>query len=71
MDFVLERPDGSVTGIEVKASKRVVSADFKGMEALWDLAKHDFVCGIVLYSGEDVIPFGDRFLAVPFSALWK
>ena len=71
VDFVLERPDGSIAGIEVKASKRVVSSDFKGMEALLELAKDDFACGIVLYSGEDVVPFGERFLAVPFSALWQ
>lgn len=71
VDFVLERPDGSVAGIEVKTSKRVVSADFKGMEALRDLTKDDFVCGVVLYSGEEVVPFGERFLAVPFSALWQ
>ena len=71
VDFVLERPDGSVAGIEVKASQRIVSADFKGMEALRDLAKDDFICGVVLYAGADVVPFGDRFLAVPFSALWQ
>ena len=71
VDFVVERPDGSVAGVEVKASKRVVFADFKGMEALRDLAKDDFVCGVVLYSGVDVISFGERFLAVPFSALWQ
>lgn len=71
VDFVLERPDGSVAGIEVKASKRVVSSDFKGMEALRALTKDDFVCGVVLYPGEDVVPFGEKFLAVPFSALWQ
>ncbi len=71
VDFVLERPDGSVAGIEVKASERVDSADFKGMGVLRDLIKDDFVCGVVLYAGEDVVPFGDRFLAVPFSALWQ
>ena len=47
------------------------SADFKGMGVLRDLTKDDFVCGVVLYAGEDVVPFGDRFLAVPFSALWQ
>jgi len=71
VDFVLERPDGSVAGIEVKASKRVVSSDFKGMEALRALTKDDFVCGVVLYPGEEVVPFGEKFLAVPFSALWQ
>ncbi len=71
VDFVLECPDGSVAGIEVKASERVSSADFKGMGVLRDLTKDDFICGVVLYGGKDVVPFGDRFLAVPFSALWR
>jgi hypothetical protein len=71
VDFVLERPDGSVAGIEVKASERVGSADFKGMGVLRDLTKDDFICGVVLYGGKDVVPFGDRFFAVPFSALWR
>ncbi len=71
VDFVLEQSDGLTVGIEVKASKQVVSADFKGMKSLYDLAKDDLVCGIVLYLGEEVIPFGDRFFAVPFSILWQ
>ena len=71
VDFVLERPDGSVAGIEVKASRRVVSADFKGMQSLRDIAKDNFVCGVVLYDGESVVPFGEKFLAVPISALWQ
>ncbi|MCY4261937.1 MAG: DUF4143 domain-containing protein, partial [Candidatus Dadabacteria bacterium] len=71
VDFVLERPDGSVAGIEVKASERVGPADFKGMKVLQGITRDDFVCGIVLYGGRDVVPFADRLLAVPFSALWQ
>jgi uncharacterized protein len=70
VDFVLERPDGSLAGIEVKAADRVDGGDFKGMRVLQEIAKDDFVCGIVLYNGHDVVPFGDQLFAVPISALW-
>jgi uncharacterized protein len=29
-----------------------------------------FITGIALYAGNDVLPFGDRLLAAPISALW-
>lgn len=71
VDFVLERSDGTLAGIEVKASDRVSRADFKGMEVLQALAGEDFVCGIVLYSGKDVVPFGEKLFAVPLACLWN
>lgn len=52
VDFVLERPDGSLAGIEVKRSDRVNSDDFKGLETLRDITKDDFICGVVLYAGK-------------------
>ena len=30
----------------------------------------DFVCGIILYRGRKLIPFGDQLWAVPVAALW-
>lgn len=71
VDFVLERPDGSLAGIEVKTSGRVNSDDFKGLETLRDIAKDDFICGVVLYAGNNVVSFGEGLLAVPLSALWQ
>ncbi len=71
VDFVLERPDGSLAGIEVKTSDRVNSDDFKGLETLRDITKDDFICGIVLYAGNNVGSFGEGLLAVPLSALWQ
>jgi len=70
VDFVLERPDGTLAGIEVKAADRVDRADFKGIYALQEITGDDFVCGIVLYSGSEIIPFGDKLFAVPISCLW-
>ena len=71
VDLVLERRDGSVVGIEVKASATVSATDFKGLKRLAQAAGHDFTFGAVLYDGEDVIPFGERFAAVPLSCLWN
>ncbi len=71
VDFVLERPDGSLAGIEVKTSDRIDAHDFKDMKVLQDATGDDFACGVVLYAGKDVVPFGDKLYAVPLAALWQ
>jgi hypothetical protein len=71
VDFVLERPNGTLAGIEVKSASRVDSGDFKGLKILQQATGDDFACGIVLYAGEAVVPFGENLLAVPLSALWQ
>lgn len=70
VDFVLEQPNGSLAGIEVKTSDRVSSSDFNGMRVLNDIVGGDFVCGVVLYSGKDIVRFGEKLFAVPLSNLW-
>lgn len=71
VDFVLERRGrGGLVGIEVKASATVGHGDFRGIDALARDAGEEFVCGIVLYTGESTVPFGDRRYAVPMNALW-
>lgn len=71
VDAVLEQRDGTIVGIEVKASATVVSADTRGLRALRSATDHRFVRGIMLYSGEAVVPLGDRLVAMPISALWS
>ena len=70
VDIVLERRDGSVVGIEVKASVGVTAADFRGLRALSTLLKRKFVRGIVLHPGRQTIGFAEQLTAVPLSALW-
>jgi len=70
VDFILERPDGRLAGIEVKSSDTVRPGDFKDLKVLQDIAGDDFVGGIVLYTGKDVVPFGKKLLAVPMGVLW-
>lgn len=71
VDFILEKPDGSVFAIEVKKSESITIHDFKGILAFAELTKDDFIGGVVLYSGKDIVPFGKNLWAVPFYVLWQ
>lgn len=71
VDLVLQRRDESVVGIEVKASATVSSADFNGLRKLAKAAGRRFTFGAVMYDGEEVLPFGESFAAVPVSSLWN
>lgn len=68
IDFLIERNDGAVLGVEVKAGAASAD-DFRHLK--WfgsNLAKGEYT-GIVLYSGKDVLRFGEDYYAVPLSAL--
>ncbi|MBP5321067.1 MAG: ATP-binding protein [Kiritimatiellae bacterium] len=69
IDFVVERSDGAILGIEVKSGSSLGADDFKHLK--WfakNLAKGSFT-GIVLYAGQNLLRFGEGFYAVPFAAL--
>ena len=70
VDFVLEKPNGQLSAVEVKKSDSVAKSDFKGLEELQKVTGDDFVCGVVLYGGRDVVPVGKNLFAVPISNLW-
>lgn len=72
IDFIIEKEDGDMVGVEVKGGSRVSKDDFKHLE--WfkeNLAKDRKFIGIILYSGENTISFGEDMLAVPTSCLWN
>lgn len=69
VDFILESTDRQLIGIEVKASATVTSDDFRGLKKLESLTQTRFVSGIVLYDGDQVLPFGERLWAVPLAYL--
>lgn len=71
VDLVLERRDGSVVGIEVKAGGRVDARDFRGLRALAAALGRRFRRGIVFYTGSNTVGFGPELLAVPIAALWQ
>ena len=57
VDIVLERPDGRIVGVEVKASATVRRQDFDGLAALAELARRAFERGVLLYTGLQALPF--------------
>jgi len=70
VDIVLERDDGMIVGIEIKASATVKANDFGGLRTLSDGCGDRFAYGVVLYDSTDFVPFGDKLAAAPLSCLW-
>ncbi len=70
VDFVLERDDGAVVGVEVKSSASVDSGTFSGLKILSEACGAKFKRGIVLYTGREVVGFEKNMHAVPVETLW-
>ena len=70
VDIVLEDRAGRIAGVEVKASSTLSSSDVRGLQALAETAGKNWVRGVVLYTGTEVIPFGENLHGIPFSRLW-
>ena len=71
VDVVLERADGDIVGLEIKAAATVGSRDFRGLAHLRERTGAAFRAGVVLHTGSTTVPFGDRLWALPLSALWE
>ena len=69
VDFILENSANKIIGIEVKVSSTVLNQDFRGLRKLASLAGNDWISGIVFYSGEQCLSFGDSFWAIPISLI--
>ena len=71
IDFLIEREDDGLLGIEIKAGSAVTKRDFTHLR--WfqkNLAKKRLFIGIILYTGEHPASFGDNLWAVPIGLLW-
>lgn len=72
IDFLVEREDGALLGIEIKAGSSIGKSDFRSLG--WfkkNIARDRKFTGIVLYSGELAGSMGDGLWAVPFGAIWN
>jgi len=72
IDFLIEREDNALLGIEIKAGSAIGKNDFKHMK--WfqnNLVKNQTFIGLILYTGEFPASFGDNLWAVPFGLLWS
>ena len=70
VDLVVEREDGSLIALEIKAGSRVPGDDFKGLRKLRDATGDAFTAGVVLYLGQRSYTHEDRLHVIPVDRLW-
>jgi len=70
-DFVIEKDNGETIAVEVKLNSSLNDNDFKNLELCRNVIGNKFKRGIVLYTGEDLVPFADNLWAVPINYLWE
>ncbi|MCI7672670.1 MAG: ATP-binding protein [Schaalia hyovaginalis] len=70
VDLVIERDDGRVLAIEVKASERAPGSEFRGMTKLRDLLGDRFLGGIMMTTGKRSYTYQDRLHVIPIDRLW-
>lgn len=71
VDLVVERSDGSVLAIEVKAAPDVRAEDLRGIQALSRRLGTDQVTGIVLHTARAGWRAADNVFALPIARLWQ
>lgn len=71
IDFLIEREDGAMIGIEIKSGSNIGLKDFRHMNWFKEtLAENRPFKGIILYSGEHIASFNNHMTAVPFGSMW-
>lgn len=70
VDLVLERYDGAVVAIEIKAGDQVPSKQLAGLQALRDRLGRSFIAGVVCYLGPVSYQPDDRLHVLPIEQLW-
>lgn len=70
VDVLLEDRAGHVAAVEVKLAASVASHDIKGLASLRNALGDHFVKGVVVYTGQELVPMGDRIFAMPIGMLF-
>jgi predicted AAA+ superfamily ATPase len=70
VDLVLERDDGQVIAIEVKAGSRISGEDFRGLRQLKERLGLRLEAAIILYTGEHAYTHEDWITILPLDRLW-
>ena len=65
VDVVLEDRRGNVVGVEIKYSATISPRDFTGLKVLREHLGKKFVRGILIYNGNDMLPFAQNLHALP------
>jgi hypothetical protein len=72
VDLIVEdRRTAEVSGIEIKLTSSPKSSHARHLAMLRDQLGDRFRSGLVVHSGPQTLPLGERLWAVPVSALWQ
>ena len=74
-DLIVERPDGTIVAVEIKATSSPRATDLRHIAALRDSLDRAepgaFRAGVLLHTGRHALSFGDRLRSAPLAALWE
>lgn len=70
LDLVLENRAGEICAVEVKSSSKIKERDWAALQRLRDARSSSFRCGVLFYTGSQIVKLSDRVYAVPLSGLW-
>lgn len=70
VDLVLERDDGQVIAIEIKAGSRISGEDFRGIRQLKERLGPRLEEAVVLHTGEHAYKHDDWITVLPLDLLW-
>lgn len=68
VDFLLHKGD-IFCGLECKSTETIQRQHFTGLKDLSEALTSRIMHGIILYNGNEIISFSDKFLAVPLRCI--
>jgi len=71
VDLILEREDGKVAAVEVKAASRAPASELRGLLKLRRKLGSQFLGGVVLYTGARAYTHDRNLHVVPITRLWN
>lgn len=71
VDLILDTADGLIAAIEIKSAATLRRKDTRWITQLRDRVGARFAGGLILHTGPQAQPFGDRLAAVPIDVLWS
>lgn len=71
VDLVIERDDGRVAAVEVKAGSRVTADGVRSLSALHRTLGDQLLARVLLYTGERAYKTPEGVHVMPFSRLWE
>lgn len=71
IDFLIERHDGAILAIEVKAAANISPKQFTQLRWFREKYQPRHFIGVVLHTGDQVVAFGENLWAIPIASIWE